>query len=518
MKNANFLWLMFFVLLVFFIAFMLTNTPSNKFYVDDYKYPFDKDDGPSITRVIKEAEKNGGGIVVFSDKQYITSLTKEELPSNITLLGSGSSSQIKATVTGVLFKSSGKKNIRIKGLSFSGNNNDGLVYEGDTIDGIIIEDCDVENIRLFRSTLPAGIEYATMEEKFLNRNIQILNNKGIGFDKNTSGAFIDLRYAKDVIAKGNNIKKYRHGIEWWGGDANPSKNGVFTNPRWAINISISNNTVDDIGLGGIWGSMGTNISIINKNSVTNCGDVGIDFEGTFSSKATGNYVKNCKNGGLTTFFFNKDIIFDNNVVESDVDQQYLFKVFNSSNSNNNSIKVINNTFNHTGSGIGYVGGEQVESLLFSKNKLKNTAINFYSLNYKNIEISYTELSFTNLYNKAFNAVYLQRLIGNSQINISNIKIVSDVIQPPGSRGMYIILNDYNSLTKAFIENNEVTGFPIDVEVRADSANPGIVPEFFVRNNLMSSRNFIFSKGETQKGKLFFDGNYDNNKFIYNFAN
>ncbi|WP_374187423.1 right-handed parallel beta-helix repeat-containing protein [Priestia aryabhattai] len=498
---------------------------SSRFYVENYRNESDVDDGLAIQRAIAAAKAVGGGIVILDNKSYTISFTGQELPSNVILKGSGKKTKIISTKTGELFHAFNKENIEIRKIAFQGINNNTVMLSTNTTDGILIKKCTFTNIRIIRTDLPSGESYATADETKLSKNITITDNKATGANKTLSRAAIELAYVKNVKVRNNKISQYKHGIQWWGGDANPSKNGALNNPRWARDITISKNTVDDIDKGGIWGSMGYNITVSDGNRVSNCGDVGIDFEGSISSNATDNYVKNCKNGCIVTFFQNKDILITENVVESDVDGQYLFRIFNSSHAGNQSIKVVDNKFRHTGSGIGYVGGEQVDVLDLSDNIFTNTAIHLYSTNFKKVTVSENNLSFTQTYSQPFNALRVRSLIQeqryglnpeeDSSFIISDNAVRSLVEQLNRSRAIYVEMNENNLPEKAIVEDNKTEGFPIDVEYYVIDSPTGRTLEFILRYNTLANRNFIISKGSTTTGQVIIEGNRDKNGKPYN---
>lgn len=516
MKTSTFLKIAVFLALVFLFVFKVTFNQPNEFHVEKYRFTSDQSDGDSILRAISAAKNHGGGTVILGNKAYNTKFKNYSLPSNITLKGSGTNSEIASTINGTLFKASNKKNIKIEDIKFHGPDNKSLLIQVDRIKGLQISDCVFENIRMFKSHLPPGVSYSTMKESLLTKNIKLSNNKGIGAKKTINGAFIEVAYVKNVEIRSNSIRRYQHGIQWWGGDANPDRNGLLDNPRWAINIQISKNIIDNIGMGGIWGSMGNKVMVVDGNKVTNCGDVGIDFEGTFASSATGNYVKNCRNGCITTFFLNRDILINRNIIESDVKYQYLFRIYNSHNKDNQSITFTDNHLTHKGSSIGYVGGEQIDKLLISRNKLTDVAILFDAINYREIKIDNNQLLFNNAHSQLFSAIYAKGFVQNGEVFVERNKIKSNIPQPLNSRGLYIILDDFNTATKANANGNKIEGFTIDVEMRSDSKNKGIVHFFVVENNMMASRNFIFTQGDSLiKSNLSIKGNYDKENITYN---
>lgn len=83
-----------------------------------------------------------------------------------------------------------------------------------------------------------------------------------------------------------------------------SRHGVLS--QQSFNTFVSNNYVHNISWtvgnngGGIWSSIDTNLLVIG-NTVFDCADVGIDFEGGTGCISRANIVGRCKNGELTFF-------------------------------------------------------------------------------------------------------------------------------------------------------------------------------------------------------------------------
>lgn len=82
-----------------------------------------------------------------------------------------------------------------------------------------------------------------------------------------------------------------HGIQFWNNWEGERRGG---------DLLYENNTVIDIGNGGIWGSGGTNV-IMRNNTVDNCGDVGLDMEYVKTGEIYQNTVMRCANGGISCF-------------------------------------------------------------------------------------------------------------------------------------------------------------------------------------------------------------------------
>lgn len=140
------------------------------------------------------------------------------------------------------------------------------------------------------------------------RNVSISNAKISGCGAKGIDQFqaINIVTSQDIAVIGCTINGAQHGIQWWGDDSR----------GWCKQIDIKKNFVRNVIGGGIWGNKGESISITG-NSVTTCGDVGIDFESSRSSHATNNTVRNCKNYALAVFFSSKSILFAENKIYQD---------------------------------------------------------------------------------------------------------------------------------------------------------------------------------------------------------
>lgn len=203
---------------------------------------------------------------------------------------------------------------------------------------------------------------------------------------NRGAAAVQLRYCNNWIVKDNIIRGYMHGIQFWGGDSNPSRDGDMKNARKCKGGTVVNNKVSDVA-GGIWGSMGENIQV-KDCIVTDCTDVGIDFEGCSKCEADNNTVSDCHNGCLTIFFYNEDILFKENKVTQTNTAFPLACIYNATQKQDNqSVTFSRNEFSvKNGVGIIYQRGP-VSKLLFTENMLYNVVTDFIFNNNRTIEIS-----------------------------------------------------------------------------------------------------------------------------------
>lgn len=464
------------------------------------------DDTAAIQAAIDAAYNVGGGEVWIPKGTYLyTTLTMKSL---VHFVGIGKKSVLKSTIaSGESITGAQVDNVSFEKIHFEGTNNNVTALKFIQSSDISIRKCQATNCRLIISNYVAS--YASANESLLTDGVTINDCVLVGSDKTIGNAAIDLPYTKRIKVSKCRISKYQHGIQYWGGDSNHMADGAITNTRWAQDISILMNSVWDINQGGIWGSMGDRVRI-KMNDVKDCGDVGIDVEGTFYASIIGNTVSNCANGCLTMFFYNKGIIFQGNNVYSNVDGQYLFRIYNSSQSQNNKdVTLKGNTFEYANtSGIGIIGGDNCETIIVEGNTITNCKINLSSNNNRMIDILNNSILFTFVQGVSFDAILTG---GHNNLGIAQVKhnkVKSTSMQPGGSRAIKVVGNDYNSDPWSIIESNETLGFPIDIEVEGSSSNAGITPKFVVRNNIMGSPNFVRTEGATLKSKVILESNKD----------
>ncbi|MDR3456243.1 MAG: hypothetical protein P4N60_02260 [Verrucomicrobiae bacterium] len=244
---------------------------------------------------------------------------------------------------------------------------------------VTIQGCFAQTVRLFRSSYAKTNYTRVSSEDDLNRYITIVSNV-ITAPASAPGtvAGIDVEYVADAEIAYNVVQYYLHGIMWWGGDSNFSVNGSLANPRWARRLHIATNSVSNFTEGGIWGSMGQNVTV-EGNTIANCGDVGLDFEGCFNSIGRSNSVTDGVNGALTTFFGASNVTFQANNVTTDNPGWPLFRIYNSSLSPGQVLNVVlaSNTFVST-FGIGTIDDVTGPgNLQVMGNTLVNAEIDFF---------------------------------------------------------------------------------------------------------------------------------------------
>lgn len=286
------------------------------------------------------------------------------------------------------------ENVTIQGVGFQLKDTGYAVRALKRSRNITIRNCATSAGGLF-------VGYSLTYSKILSdddlcKNIKILDNR---VNNSKGDAAITFTYAMNCIAKENIITNSVHGISWWGGDSNPGRNGNTSNPRYAKMITITDNVIDTVLGGGIWGSMGDHVSVTG-NVIKKCGDVGIDFEGCDNCTASGNVVSECTNGCLSTFFYARNITFTGNTVYQS--GNYGTTMYFHSNVTQNpeagtSVEISGNSFRCDT--IGTWGQDAMETTNITGNSFHNCCVSVYGNNCGSCVISSNRLYYnTALYN------------------------------------------------------------------------------------------------------------------------
>jgi parallel beta-helix repeat protein len=253
-----------------------------------------KGDGSNETTSVQlVVDSAGGRPVLFPAGIY--AVNNVTLPANTTIFSEGGATLKGFSGSGnVLSIGSGcvVRNFTIDGNKASKTGGKGI--QAAWADGCVIESCTI------RDCFEQGIQIQNTNGFLLSKN-DIAYCGGNPAPDQFQG--ISIVYANHGQVLANRVTHCQHGIQFWG--------DVTIR---VTDLLIQGNYVDTIDGGGIWGACGNRVSIVNNN-VSNCLDVGIDFEITNHSVATGNTVLNCSNGGLTCFTNCNHIVFSGNVVE-----------------------------------------------------------------------------------------------------------------------------------------------------------------------------------------------------------
>lgn len=365
--------------------------------------------------------------------------------------------------------------------------------------GIRIRRCKTTNAGLWHS-VSSGANYAASNDANSPSDILIEDCTGIGNASHVVGQpFISFAFGHDFRVNRCVASNYVHGIQWWGGDSDPNKDGALSNVRKISDVEISQCKMTDMAGGGIWGSMGRRIKVIEPD-VRLCGDVGVDFEGCQESGCEGGHVQDCKNGCLTTFWYNRGVYFRN--VDVTLHSRYLVasRIYNASLDNNESVTFDGGTWISLG-GIGSadLNNGPATQLVFSKLKLQDIVMPLSSAGNHVIRVEDVDMRFTRPLGgnaKALAvAVFGRAFPGGGRAGlgiVKNVKVTSLVAQA-GKHAIEVYTTDGNYADRFEVTGCETSGFPTDLLVEWDGANAGVKGTFLVQGNKFGSRT-IDSRG------------------------
>jgi hypothetical protein len=254
--------------------------------------------------------------------------------------------------------------------------------------------------------------------------------------------------------------------------------------------------------------MGERISITG-NTVVDCGDVGIDFEGCFDSTAAGNTVADCKSSCLCTVFDNRGIVFSGNSCAQHTPGWAVASVMNQHHSaGNHDVNFTGNSFaNHNG--ISAVVSQGVQHLLFNDNILRNVGALFYdpSLNHSAQTVSGNDLYFDTAALSPFSALRVGPVNNGGQVLVQGNNIVSRVPQPNGSAGINAMASSATA-ERYLIANNIVSGWAAqDVFIESNNVPTSNRRHFFsLHGNLIDACSFHHAASDS--ASILLDGNYD----------
>lgn len=442
----------------------------------------DHDDTKAIQSAIDHAAK--GQVVLLTGKIYKVSGDKTGIlkipPSGLQLRGQGARKPTILCVTdpAYILRGDAVHNVNISNIGFEGPDARCIgIWMSGAASNIRISDCTAKYCGLYNGTTFAT-SYAEASKGNSPSDVQIQNCIGTGNPKvNTNSAFITVQYHTNVRIDNCQADGYDHGIMWWGGDSNYQKNGAPQAERKTSDITITNCRISNIRQGGIWGSMGRNVKVVNC-TVDTCGDVGFDAEGCQDVTFSGGKVRNCKNGCLTTFWGASNIVFQNVDVEVSASFPLAFRSYNATlkAALSESASIIGGTITCP-DGIGRIdqGSGPLDNFLMRGTHLKNVIVNMTQRNIHNITIDGITAEFTRQApNKSGDAVIN---IGNLQQNgrerasgiVRNCEIISSMPQPGlGDCAISFTGADVNTPSFFSAEGNKISGFGTAISV-ADSA-------------------------------------------------
>jgi hypothetical protein len=362
------------------------------------------------------------------------------------------------------------------------------------INDVLVERVETSGARLLRGNT-TGANYAASNAANSPSNIRVLHCIAVSATINTTISCISQDYANDVLIQGNRISGYWHNINWWGGNSSYLNDGIpLTNDRKAKRWRVIGNDCHNATNGGIWGSMGEDITV-QGNNVYDFGDTGIDFEGCYNSNATGNTVrctgaKSC-NVLISTFYTCRGVVFAGNTVETAVATVPLYGNYNASNNNtyDYDVTLTGNRFACTeATKVAYVqGNSALHWLKIQGNKFYNACINVNGTAVHNTTITGNDFEFIAVA-AAITAIYATAFrdsttLGAGTVVIDGNKIWSEGALAAGSYGIFAEHIDTNAAAYYFLRNNVIQGPPKDIGIK-HSAATAVVPIFYIDDNVL----------------------------------
>nr|WP_249665453.1 right-handed parallel beta-helix repeat-containing protein [Mucilaginibacter sp. Bleaf8] len=417
----------------------------------------------------------------FPEGNYLISKTlslnfKQNITGTDNTVFSTSGNGFPKNAESCFFSAAATDHIQLTRLSFTGINDKSRAIYALLVNGgcndVKLNKLSAQYCGLIRSKLN-DLPYNTIASGDYNLNTNLSIDSCTATGTSGSGMGIYLAYVKNWKISHCALANYRHGIEWWGGDSNPARDGSLTKPRLASNGVIDGVTVNHITEGGIWGSMGNGI-VVQNCKVNDCGDVGIDFEGCFNSRATGNTVSNCRNGALATFFYNKNITFSGNTVTQDDPAATLACIYNATQlPDNKDIAFTNNNFRAT-KGVGVIKQlGPADTILFANNSLVNVVLNLTFNNNRRVRITGNQFKITEPTDRYDFVIKAGETNSKGIVTIDRNTITCSASGSRSVYGIYTTQSDYNSQPVNYLTENSITGVKTRYRMEWNGKNAGV---------------------------------------------
>lgn len=472
-------------------------------------------DGVTNDTAAIQAALTAASAVVFPAGVYLIT-SAISVPSNRTLTGQNARVKWNASSFAYAFTGSAVTDIDFSNLEFestvavTGSETAALRFTN--VKRLNVVGCVTTNTTLLSVwTSAANYGAAVFDETSgsfnCNTDIRVVDCDitGAGAVAEGGGAAVLMGYALRWAVSNIVMKKCSQGVMWWGGDSNPAVDGALVNNRKNKHGAVSNCVAYSIYGGAYWGSMGQNISVTGC-SARDVGDVAIDFEGCSDCSASGNTVYNATNGGLTTFWYNQNVVFSGNSVVQPAAQPCA-RIYNAgANTENKSVTFSGNTFrSETSISSVDTGSGPVETFVATANTFMNVKLSANANNMRYVTATANTFTFSVAAGSAFKAIDVGGLNSNGVGLIADNQIISNVTQPAGSQGIYVSHSDFNSNGLYNIKGNTTRGFPVDVETANTSVNGGISPVFNIVNHYFGAASYVRTEAGAGSSRVKLEG-------------
>jgi 3-dehydroquinate dehydratase len=261
-----------------------------------------------------------------------------------------------------------------------------------------------------------------------------------------------------------------HGVQWWGGDANPGTDAKPGGERKCRQGIIRRVSVSQSSGTSVWGSMGDTITVSDCTG-ENAGDVGFDAEGSIAVTFQRCTQRNAKNACFASFFDNEDLRFVDCVGEQASSEGVLFRTFNAASGSAHSVVIDGGSFRCTGTAPGTIDDAYgpIAQITVRNATLSNVLIRLHFHPHQVVTIENNALTFpagTSL----LDAILVGPTRGfdgqeHSPIVRGN-RITSAQMRGPGSAAVRMAADQGQRPPTADIKANIVSGFPIALGVGA----------------------------------------------------
>lgn len=419
------------------------------------------DDTIAFTNAITQAA-NG---VVYVPTGIYNVKTNELYADNITIIGSGSNSVIKNTENTSASLMRVGSNTRIENLSFDINKYSFFIDMPDTVKNVTIKNCYGINGKIVRAIGRA-------DDTKTATNIIVENCTAANWAGGTADGAVLLGFTNNSLVNGCtliNTNQACSGIVFYGGDS--AKKEISEENNKCNNIIISNNIVENVEGGCIWGSLGKDI-IISNNIVSNSLDVGIDLEGGLRGNIANNTISDCKNGNIALINNVKNCKVNNNIsIMNETPSGNLYKrhfmCYKNTMSSGDDYTLSNNEFitNNNTTMCEIANVSQISDIFISENKFINTYINI-----SNGSAALNATITKNIFNNTLTTNY--SIESNDCTDSSVITISENKFNDTKSISVKTTQN-FNGRGSNIIENNTISG-DINIVGNSESGTNAVI--------------------------------------------
>lgn len=445
------------------------------------------DDSADDTDAIQMAMDfaNGRKMCLGAEKTYRISSASNPIlvipAGGLDLSGAGRrSSKIKVATASKYMLLADVSNVHISDVGFVGAGGSSCVVAG----GGAISNIRLRNIRTDQTGLiyvqSSGGSQAANNDGNSPSDIEIVNCEGFA----PSGSpvdfpFIWLLFTRNARIRGCYAEYYRDGIMLWGGDSAYNVDGAPGNTRKCRDIRIADCHFKNISGGGIWGSMCRDVEV-SDCSVDTSGDVGFDAEGCEEFTFRGGKVRNCANGCLTTFWCNRNVLFENVDVEMSGSYTIAYRNYNATGDAtlNESVTIRGGHWiSLTGTGVVDHANGPVHYFTIENVKARDVVFNLDNSGTKShaVTVRNNELLFTREISASYSgALKVGRLEqdGARQAvgRVEGNKVRSNVSQPNTGQAILLRGTDVNDTALYVARDNETSGFTRDIYAGDDAGH------------------------------------------------